>query len=282
MIPNRIAFTFVLVVAGVFLTGGAAAADQCGSNAQAGRTSIGVGAMCHHERQATRPLETSTGPTKFDASVWVSVCRRFSPVAPKVTLNDCGAARVCPSPGDRYWALWGRIAATGRWTLITQQCFGAAGPPGAARPQVTPAVVLNALRRIGLPALTAHTQPAGKTLVNFATIFYAEPQPFRRTVRLLGQRVDIVATPTGFTWHHGDGTSLTTTVAGRPYPATDITYDYRHAHVTVKTRVDVTYGARFRVNGGAWRTVNGTVTITGPAQPLRIAEAVPVLSGQHN
>ena len=65
----------------------------------------------------------------------------------------------------------------------------------AAPPQVTGGVVLTAIRRIGLPSLTARTQPEDKTLVNFATIFYTEPTPFTRSVTLLGQRVRITATP---------------------------------------------------------------------------------------
>ena len=146
---------------------------------------------------------------------------------------------------------------------------------------MTPGLVLEAIRRLGLPALEAHTQPRDKTLVNFATIFYTEPQRFSRTITLLGQRVDVEATPTRFTWHHGDGTSATTTGPGAPYPSKDITYDYTHAHVTVRPSVDVTYAARFRVNGGAWRGIPETVTIAGPPSQLRVSEATAVLSGQY-
>jgi hypothetical protein len=45
--------------------------------------------------------------------------------------------------------------------------------------------------------------------------------------------------------------------------------------------VAVTYSARFRVDGGAWQDVDGTVTIDGPPASLRIAEATAVLSGNH-
>jgi hypothetical protein len=162
------------------------------------------------------------------------------------------------------------------------ECFGR--PPTAAqtpRPQVTPALVLQAIRRIGLPALQAHTQPQDKTLVNFETIFYTEPQAFTRTITLLGQQVDVEATPTTYTWHHGDGTSATTTDPGAPYPAKDITYEYTDAHTTVQPSVDVTYTARFRVNGGGWQDIPETVTIPGPSTDLRVSEATAVLSGQY-
>jgi hypothetical protein len=147
---------------------------------------------------------------------------------------------------------------------------------------VTPGLVLNEIRRIGLPKLEAKTQPEGKTLVNFATIFYTEANPFATTVTLLGQNVDIEADPTQYTWHYGDGSSSTTTSPGAPYPAKDITYSYADAHVTVRPSVDVTYTARFRVNGGAWQDIDETVTIAGPQGSLRVSEAAPVLSGDYS
>jgi hypothetical protein len=163
-------------------------------------------------------------------------------------------------------------------TLPTTQPAAAAAP----RPQVTPGVVMTAMRRIGLPALAAHTQPEGKTLVNFATIFYTEPQPFTRSVTLLGRRVTIVATPQTFTWDYGDGTTSSTSTPGAPYPAKDVTHSYRDAHRTVLTSVDVAYSARFRVGGGAWQDIPGTVTIAGPTSPLRISEATALLSGDYS
>lgn len=151
----------------------------------------------------------------------------------------------------------------------------------AAPPPVTRAVVLSALRRIGLPALVAHTQPKDKTLVNFATIFYAEPQAVTRDLTLLGQQVQVQASAVTYTWRYGDGSSTTTAGPGSPYPAMDVTHEYSHAHTTVATSVDVSYGARFRVGDGGWQTIPGAVTIAGPTSPLRISEATPVLSGDY-
>lgn len=141
--------------------------------------------------------------------------------------------------------------------------------------------MLTALRRIGLPSLRARTQPEDKTLVNFATIFYTEPQAFTRTVTLLGQRVQVRATPSTFRWNYGDGSSDSTSTPGAPYPAKDVTHDYVDAHTTVRTSVDVTYTARFRVGNGGWQTIPGAVTIAGPASPLRVSEATAVLSGNY-
>lgn len=155
---------------------------------------------------------------------------------------------------------------------------GAPPPP----PQVTPGMVLTAMRSMGLPALTTVVQPADKTLVNFDTIFYTDPAPVTRTVTLLGQPVTIAATPASFTWHFGDGASTSTSSPGAPYPAKDVTHRYTDAHVTVRPSVDVTYTGEYQVGGGGWQTIPGTVTIAGPGTPLRISEATPVLSGNHS
>ncbi len=169
------------------------------------------------------------------------------------------------------------------WAPLGTQCFGR--PPtvtDAPQPTVTPALVLTALRRLGLPAVEARTQPEGKTLVNFDTIVFAEPETFSRTISLLGQSVDIEAVPAQFTWSHGDGTTSVTETPGAPYPAKDVVHQYTDAHQTVQTRVDVTYRARFKVNGGDWQEIGETVTIPGPTGDLRISEATAVLSGQYD
>lgn len=220
--------------------------------------------------------------TVFVEYRWASVCTDPLDGTEAGIITDCQAARVCTDPRERLYRLWGRTENPSTWRPLGTQCFGRAPTPAdAPKPRITPALVLNEIRRIGLPTLEAKTQPENKTLVNFATIFYTEPEPFTRTVQLLGQSVDIEATPARFTWHHGDGSTTTTTSPGAPYPSKEITYNYTDAHTTVSPRVDVTYAARFRVNSGPWRDIAATVTIAGPAGRLRISEAVAVLSGSY-
>jgi hypothetical protein len=142
-------------------------------------------------------------------------------------------------------------------------------------------MVLSELRRVGLPALEIEIQPETKTLVNFDTIFYTDPRPVDVDLTILGQAVQVRATPTSYVWEFGDGTSLTTPTPGAAYPARDIVHRYLDADVTVEPSVSVVYGARFRVGGGGWRDVGGTVTIPGPPEGLRVVEAVGVLSGEN-
>jgi len=265
----------------------AEADDPCQNTAEAQQSYIGIGLTCGEpgspapETGNGDPAQSTLDQSPYVEYRWVSACRDLSDASDPSSSIDCVASRTCPDPADRLWRLWGRTPGAG-WTPIGTGCFGR--PPTAAqtpKPQVTPGLVLNALRRIGLPRHEVRTQPAGKTLVNFDTIFYTHATPYTRTFTLLGQRVQIIATPTAYTWHHGDGTTATTNTPGAPYPAMDITHDYAHAHTTVQPSVDTTYTARYRVNNGPWQTIPQTVTITGPTTNLRIAEATPVLSGDY-
>lgn len=150
--------------------------------------------------------------------------------------------------------------------------------PEADDPELTPGDVLTAVRKIGLPALQVKVQPGSETLVNVPTIFYAEPQPFERSVELLDFTVDLVAEPVAYRWVHGDGTFATTTEPGRPYPAMDVVHRYTVPADGVQARVDVTYRVRFRVDGGPWQTIGQTLLAPGAAATLAVDEAAPVLT----
>ena len=118
--------------------------------------------------------------------------------------------------------------------------------------------------------------PHGRTLVNFDTNFYTEQPAFDRTVELLGRQVDLRIWPSQFRWVFGDGAELASQSAGAPYPDLLITHSYLQKG-GVSPRVDTTYAASFRVDGGAWRDVDGTVTIPGAPVPLEVVTARPVL-----
>ena len=173
--------------------------------------------------------------------------------------------------------LWRRPLPGGGWEALGTACLGPDEIP--QRPRVTPDLVLREVRRIGLPALQVHVQPEGETLVHLDTIFFAEPEPFGRTVQLLGFTVDVQATPSSYAWSFGDGSGATTSTPGGPYPDMSVTHAYTDAHVTERASVDVTYTVRFRVDGGAWQSLEETVTADGPATAVAVREAVPVLSG---
>ena len=161
----------------------------------------------------------------------------------------------------------------------TTQCFGQPAIPPPTKPGApTEGDILTAIKKIGLPSLEINIQPGDETLVNFDTILYARPQPFRRNVNLLDYDIDLVATPARYTWHHGDGTSHTTSQPGGPYPSKDVTYRYQESAQNLRPSVDVTYAVRYRVDGGTWQNLSQTLQASGPTGNLDVREATPVLA----
>lgn len=137
--------------------------------------------------------------------------------------------------------------------------------------------IRRAVESVGLPALALRIQPGGETLVNVATIFHTQAPEFRHSTVLLGQAVDITATPTRFTWHHGDGTTQTTSTPGAPYPSTDVTHRYTRVAAGLTPRVDVSYRVSYRVNGGPVLEIDQLITAAGPPADLAVTEAAPVI-----
>jgi hypothetical protein len=162
-------------------------------------------------------------------------------------------------------------------TPDTVDCPDAEPAPAPARRQVTEGDVRRAVSEIPMPALDVKVQPAGRTLVNVPTILFTDPDPVRETVTLLGREVDVEATPTRYTWHHGDGTTRTTTRPGRPYPAKDVTHTYRRTADDLRVRVDTTYTVRYRIDGGDWTDLGTTLTANGTPTTVDVDEAAPVL-----
>lgn len=209
---------------------------------------------------------------------WLLAC---SENRPGRAMVDCAAAQTCTAPGESRWVLWARELPDGDWYEYAFECYKTKPPipDRPARPTVTPDMVEEAVRRLGLPSLPLQVQPADATLVNFDTIFYTEPQPFDHTVTIVGFDVRVLAEPVSYGWAFGDGSAMTTGIPGAPYPAKDVVHRYDDAHVTVEPSVDVTYEIRYAVDGGAFQQLDTTLTAQGPPTGLRIREATALLAG---
>jgi hypothetical protein len=147
--------------------------------------------------------------------------------------------------------------------------------------QLTPEMVAAAFRSIPLPASRLLIQPPnGRTLVNFKTNFYTDNRSFEvPAFQLLGHTIELKVTPTTYAWSYGDGTIEETDGPGAPYPDLMITHTYLQRG-QVHPSVATTYSATYRVDGaGAWRPVDGTVTIAGEAAGLQVLTATPTLVG---
>ncbi len=77
-------------------------------------------------------------------------------------------------------------------------------------------------------------------------------------------------------WHYGDGSTQTTTDPGAAYPDQTIVHRYL-TKGQVSVTVDTVYQADYSIDGGAQQHLADTVTITSPAQQLRILTATPHL-----
>ena len=132
-----------------------------------------------------------------------------------------------------------------------------------------------------LPAVSV--QPAGgRTLVNLPTYFAVswptagyQPDEVDHVdpAAMLGYHVDIRPLLGSVTYHFGDGTAYgPTTSMGGVFPDGDVVKTYTSPG-TVQVRVDVTYAGQFRVDGGPWTAIPGTVTVQGVALRLEVAEA---------
>jgi hypothetical protein len=152
-------------------------------------------------------------------------------------------------------------------------------PVVRSRPQdVTWDQVRSETKEVTFPGLSVKVQPNGRTLVNLDTIVYTEDSKVSTTtVTLLGFPVEVEATPISYTWNFGDGSpALTTSTPGKPYPSKEITHKYMKRGA-VSLTLTTSYAARFNVAGTGWQYVDGIIPVTGPATPLQVREAVPVL-----
>lgn len=165
----------------------------------------------------------------------------------------------------------------GPWLSVARTCVDIT----ALNPPPSPAEVFRYFQTLPLPELTAQQQPPGDGLVGLPVIFYTESATTQTfTVDIRGFTVDIVAVATAFTWHTGDGTDLTTTDPGAPYPDHTITYDYSSG--TYTAWLTTTWGATFSVDGGASTDVPGTTTTDGPPVTFDVLQARPVLTNPYD
>ena len=162
------------------------------------------------------------------------------------------------------------------WVDRGTVCIGA---PAEITQRVTPGRVRTAFQRLTWPQAELTIQPTGgETLVNLDTIFHTtNPGPITQNITLLGQHIQIEATPTTWTWHwNTTGPTRTTNHPGAPYPRHTITHQYTTTGTT-QPSVDVTYTGRYRVNNNPWQDIPGTHTVNGTPQTLTIHQARPHL-----
>jgi hypothetical protein len=166
--------------------------------------------------------------------------------------------------------LWRRdrespAAAWGRWQMVA----GWACPA-----DLLPTLTAEDFRRLPIVPQVIQMQPdRGWVLVNKETIVLtdAAEQPFRTD--LFGYGIDVIATPTHYSWDFQDGTkALSTNSAGHAYPDFDVFHVYGEPGTAAVT-LTTTWSGRYRVDGDdAWRDVVGTAETTSTSAPFEVVE----------
>jgi PKD repeat protein len=114
-------------------------------------------------------------------------------------------------------------------------------------------------------------EPKGWMVVGLPTNFYADVAPSVVSTTLLGSSAEVRFTPVSFVWDHGDGSTKTSASGGAPWAALGAAEfsETATSHVFVRPgeytiSLTVQYSAEYRIGGGAWRMLAGTVPSTSP------------------
>jgi len=212
---------------------------------------------------------------------YVPACEGNWPDSPDSLGTLCPrATEMCagtPDPSDLgFWVFTAAAGASTRtresWTATGE--YACRGAPGDANPEtVEPVVTVEDFRRLPLPAARIKVQPpTRRTLINIPTNLYADAGSVVLPTAVLGQPVRVRATPLRFRWTYGDGTALTTTDPGAPYPELRTAHIYRQPGQRT-LRLTTTYTGQYSVNGGAWLPIDGVATVNSPGTTLTVLTA---------
>ena len=264
------------------LSPNASASEQCVGAATAGQDWYNASAVCNKPPKLPESDSgEAVGAVSETTYSYEPACVRGEGIQGGSFYGCDGQIKCGKDDKGKLFHVWAHDPAGGE-QYLGEQCFEPDEAPLAPERQVTQAMVLRAFQRIPVPASRVEIQPpGGKTLVNLETIFSTEAAEFTRTIGLLGHRVDLEISPSRFEWVTGDGADFSTDWAGRAWekgvPMSEyITHNYDDAD-DVTTRVDTTWSARYRVDGGEWQDVGGTVTIEGEPFDLAVLSAAPHL-----
>lgn len=167
---------------------------------------------------------------------------------------------------------------TGIWLHVDFTCYTDMVPARSGEDaELTMAMILEQFHRTQFALPSVELQPPdGRALVNMPVYFELvwpeegfEPTEVDTTT-IIGHEVRIRPTLQEATYHFGDGTSYgPTTSLGGPHPDGDVTREYESTGA-LAPYISVVYGGEVSVDGGAWTTIPGTVTVDGPATPLEV------------
>ena len=146
-------------------------------------------------------------------------------------------------------------------------------------------VALELLNQLPIPDIAIEANPA-TGLVALSSWFWIDGydgSPISSSDALPGVSVDVEVEPLVYRWSFGDGTTAETTSLGQRYPAeSDIRHVYEQSSLAAggaySITVEVTFAARYRVNGGAWEALEPITRVFSDDYPVQQLQSV--LTGQ--
>lgn len=183
---------------------------------------------------------------------------KFGFSTPRVLLPPVGPVPITPNP---------------RGECLFQDAIFCVLPDDAqpATPATpgTPAVTLSDIALFRPQAAVQSMQPEGWMVVGLPTNFFAVIEPHAVDGELLGRSAQVRFTPLAYTWTYGDGDHARLDTKGaswealglREFDATATSHVY-DAPGTYTIELLVDYGAEYRLNGGAWKPISGTVALS--------------------
>ena len=176
----------------------------------------------------------------------------------------------CLDDADPLWPVARRERdGAGAWTpWVVVEWWSCPGEPGSAIE-----ITLRDMERFPIDAPGVTVQPnGGRALIHMPTIYYATDVETRGfSARVIGQVVDLAVRPISYEWDFGDGSGWAGDDPGAPYPDYTVhrTFDTLGTFTATLT---TTWSGVYRVDGGAWQDIDGTVQTTSSADPVETVE----------
>jgi hypothetical protein len=252
--------------------------------------------VAHAQEQDTDPFEpwpsTVSVDTNPDAIVVESEAHGTLPGGTGTQASGSGSTCFLEGPGNvgmGVTEIWSQGPDLLPYTLV---CDGEAvgvvwlpidegeDPPGPAA--LTPEEIAMQLReQIPIPNVTIGVNPE-RGLVGVESWFWIDGYdgaPINESTDAFGRRVEVEALVERYEWSFGDGKTMETESAGRPYPErSDVRHVYERSSLGhpngYTVEVGFSFSVRYRVDGGGWIDLPGIERVAEARYPIRESQAV--------
>ena len=194
-------------------------------------------------------------------------------VAPVVNIDNYTPPPPPPSPFEVCLDAWEK----------NRSCYVPLEPtePGddAPEPVEIPPITISDLASFAPETSLLTGEPENLGVAGLPANFVATAEQHTQNGTLFGFPISVRFTPASFTFHYGDGQTLTNDSGGQSWEDLDLPQfsptDTSHTYTergTYTATVDVAYTAEIDLGGG-WFSITGELTTTGAGQDIRIYEA---------